>query len=300
MICGYPITLSNGLDVPCGKCMCCKVNRKRFWTGRLLAEMMFEPQSTFWTLTYAPETVPTVRSGKYAGALTLCPKDLQDGLKRWRAAAPRGERFRYFAVGEYGDIGTERPHYHVAAFGPRIDLSIEDRVNKMWSFVGKDGERQTVGRVTVSPLIPERCAYLAGYTVKKMTSKNDDRLLPGQHPEFTRMSRKPPLGAKLFQSIADTHFGERGSYILSLTGDVQKEFRANNRRYPLGRYWVNKLREYLDVPTPPPLTNEERFPDYEATLAKARGQAQKAYRRELSRPKRSMDSRRRTFSNIPF
>ena len=283
MLCAKPITLSAGYEVPCGQCMNCRINKKRFWVGRILAEAAYTENATFWGLTYAEENVPTVGFGPYADALTLRPKDLTDFIKRWRKMRPvvatktdpltnrkspvYGESFRYFAVGEYGDLG--RPHYHVIAFGPALSFDLEDRVKSVWQ----------KGRVSVSELVPERAAYCAGYTIKKMTKHGDNRLLEGQFPEFFRVSRKPPLGHRLFEDITEATFSRSGSIALVNQGDVAKEFRLENRRYPLGRYWVQKLREVLDVPTPPYIPPSQTDPDYSERVAEAKRKEAKAHRR---------------------
>ena len=256
--------------VPCQRCMNCRVNRRRFWTGRILAEAQYQPMSSFWGLTYAPEHVPTVGSGPYADALTLKPADLTNFIKRWRKLKPEHETFRYFAVGEYGELG--RPHYHVVAFGPRVDLSLEDRIRKAWSVLDEQGERRVLGRVSVSELIPERAAYCAGYTIKKLTKRDDNRLLDGQLPEFFRVSRRPPLGYLLFHDIARSVHTRSGSIKLALEGDVPKEFRASQNRYPLGRYWIQKLREVLDVEAPPYRSPEDLDPTYPERLERAKAQ----------------------------
>ena len=258
--------------------MNCRVNRRRFWTGRILAEAAYQPMSSFWGLTYAPEFVPTVGSGPYADALTLKPSDLTNFLKRWRRHKPEDEEFRFFAVGEYGELG--RPHWHIVAFGPRIDSALEDRIRKAWSVWDQKCEKHTLlGRVSVSELIPERAAYCAGYTIKKLTKANDNRLLQGQHPELFRVSRRPPLGYKLFEDIGHTAHTRNGSWKLAVEGDVQKEFRHQGARYPLGRYWVQKLREVLDVPTPEYKDPRDLDPNYEVRLEAAKAKERKLQRR---------------------
>lgn len=277
MLCASPVELSEGFSVPCGNCPNCRINRKRFWTGRMIAEASYCPASSFWGLTYAPETVPIVQSGPFAGAMTLDPRDLTNFIKRWRRLKPKDESFRYFAVGEYGDEG-HRPHYHLVAFGPRLDVALEDRIRRAWSYVDAQGTRRVIGRVSVSEFRPERAAYCAGYTIKKLTKPNDYRLLDGQHPEFFRVSRQPPLGHRLMEDIGRSCYTRSGSYLLAETGDVPHEFRIEKKRYPIGRYWIEKLREMLDVEKPQAKTNAERYPDYPERLARAKAQAAKARR----------------------
>lgn len=286
MLCARPVTLKEGFSVPCGDCFNCRINKKRFWTGRILAEMAYTEHTSFWGLSYAPEHVPSVKSGPFAGALTLNVSDARNFIKRWRILRDRDplykkEGFRFFLVGEYGDQGF-RPHYHVVAFGPRLDVRLEDRVRRAWSVRNDKGELELIGRVDVQPMEIRHAAYCAGYTLKKLTKENDFRLLDGQRPEFFRVSRKPPLGAALFEDIARSTYTRSGTIALGETGDVPNEFRYESRRYPLGRYWITKLREELGV-EPTKKTNEERYPDYAERLREAKRKEAKNRRQAFSR-----------------
>lgn len=262
MLCGNPTLLQGGLQVPCGRCYNCRINRQRFWTGRILAESVFQPHCSFWTLTYDDEHVPFVDGDEFHDVLNLSPRDLQLFIKRWRKFKPEDEEFRYFAVGEYGDR-FGRPHYHLVAFGPPVNLELETRVKETW---GK-------GRISVSELNRPRAAYCAAYTLKKMTKTDDSRLVPGQQPEFFRCSRKPALGARLMEHIAAATFTRSGSYLVAATEDVPKEFRLEGRRYSIGRYWINKLREVCDAPEKANLEKikaEQARPEYKERISKAK------------------------------
>ncbi|AXL14883.1 replication initiator protein [Microviridae sp.] len=105
MKCGYPVDIGGNLH-PCGRCMPCRINTKRMWTGRIIGESVaYKNNSTFLTMTYDEEHKPKDNS--------LSFRDLQGYLKRLRSGS-LGE-LRYFAVGEYGDK-TARPHYHAIIF----------------------------------------------------------------------------------------------------------------------------------------------------------------------------------------
>lgn len=136
----------------------------------MMLESLLHPYNSFWTLTYAPENEPLARS--------LEPADLRNWLKRFRRdLSPL--RVRFYACGEYGDE-TERPHYHVALFnypgcvyGRSRYRTIRgnccancDRVRDTWG----------LGLVDGGPLDPEGMQYVAGYVMKKMTAKDDQRL----------------------------------------------------------------------------------------------------------------------------
>lgn len=73
-------------------------------------------------------------------------------------------------------------------------------------------------------------------------TRNDDPRLQGRHPEFTRKSLKPGLGANHMHDVA--------SVMLSLdlearSDDVPSSLQHGRRSLPLGRYLRSKLRTYI-------------------------------------------------------
>lgn len=237
MLCRNPITMGMHL-YPCGQCMPCRFNRRREWTHRIMLEASLRTENAFVTLTYSDENLRMTSQQ----LPTLDPKDFQDWLKRFRAAiSPL--KVRFYGVGEYGDE-TQRPHYHVALFGyPPCRYGNSryrhytnccdncDRIRDTW---GK-------GNIFVGTLETESAQYVAGYVTKKMTAKDDERLL-GRHPEFARMSLRPGIGADFMHDVA--------SVVLDLNlvekeGDVPSSLRHGKRVLPLGRYLTKKLRKLV-------------------------------------------------------
>ena len=51
---------SNGskMEIPCGQCIGCRLDRSREWAARISAEASLYDQNCFITLTYAPENLP--------------------------------------------------------------------------------------------------------------------------------------------------------------------------------------------------------------------------------------------------
>lgn len=224
---------------PCNKCIPCLVNRKRLWTSRILLESMVSPKSSFLTLTYA-----TAPNGG-----TLVPKDLQDFFKRLRAKVSP-VAVRYYAVGEYGDE-TWRPHYHAALFGLGPE-DIED-VRSAWSLDGK-----SLGHVMLGDVSSASASYVAGYVTKKMTAADDARL-EGRYPEFSRMSRRPGLGAHAMDVFAKAILSQEGLKVKLDGYDVPYSFRHANRLYPFGRYLRARLRRALDIFNVDPRTGEVTY-----------------------------------------
>lgn len=174
-----------------------------------MLEARLHQSSFFCTLTYDQVHVP--------GDGGVRPRDVQLFLKRLREAC--AEKIRFFAVGEYGDR-TQRPHYHLVLFG-LLDYRL---IGSCWPF----------GAVHVGFVTPQSCAYVSGYTVKKWTKVVPE--LNGRHPEFTRMSLRPGIGAVAAEEIGRAYVSRSGAAALARDGDVASAVRIDGRLYPLGRY----------------------------------------------------------------
>lgn len=228
-----------------------------------MLEALCHETSSFVTLTYSDDAIPH--------DLSLNPKHIQDWLKRLRKAVSP-EKIRYFAVGEYGDQ-TERPHYHLALFNwvPCLNNSVRlhthnsccpacDALMKTW---GK-------GLISNGPLTQETAGYIAGYVVKKMTSKLDARL-GGRHPEFARMSTVPGVGKNALWDVASTSL----QYDL-VQSDVPTALRHGRRVLPLGRYLTHNLRTMVgrDASAPDEVLEarrQEMLPVFQAAITATEG-----------------------------
>lgn len=171
---------------------------------------------------------------------TLVPKDLQDFMKRLRRRI-HPETVRFFAVGEYGD-DSWRPHYHVALFGFQSCRYGQSRYSRLISRCCDRCElvRTTwsKGNVFLGTLENDSAGYLAGYTTKKMTAYDDERL-KGRHPEFARMSLRPGIGYDAMYEISDVLL----RYDLhKKLDDVPATLRSSSVEKSIGRYLRKRLR----------------------------------------------------------
>jgi hypothetical protein len=202
-----------------------------------MLEALESTSASFFTLTYSEENVP------YDGCVSI--DHHQRFLKRLRKRLG-GRTVRFFGVGEYGDL-TWRPHYHYALFnvGPEDAPVVDDA----WR----------LGFVYPGRLTPHSAAYVASYVNKKMTGKNDDRLLrPGGDrlaPEFARMSLRPGLGAGISDEVASELLGVPGFR----PGETQMPtvLRHGSKQLPLGRYLTRRIRQRIGLPAS--LTQGEEF-----------------------------------------
>ena len=220
MYCTNPGYITGVGFVPCGKCFACRVAKKKEWSDRLIIESHYHPFNYFVTLTYAPEHYPDDES--------LDPEVLKKFIKRLGYYC--GKVPQYFACGEYGDEDyTERAHYHLAIFS---DKDIFNEILASWEF----------GNVDIKPLVPERCKYICGYVVKKMT-KGDDPRLDGRHPEFFSNSRRPALGYAFLYEFLERFANDESFRNQMLTHAYPPySIRIGGRNISLPRYVRDKLR----------------------------------------------------------
>lgn len=269
MICENPFTQHGARAYPCGACIACRIKRKSEWSTRLELESAHHVQSTFCTLTYRPDTLRFVEhihpsTGELIRHATLIRKDLSDWLKRLRIAFHRSNsnasQIRFFACGEYGER-LQRPHYHVILFGypgcrygkSRYDdgRTIDccdscDRIRDSWG----------LGIVQAEPLAAAHIRYTAGYVLKKMTSKNDTRLL-GRAPEFSAMSlQNGGIGIGAVPELA-RRSAKQNYDVISMVP------LKSGRKGLVGRYLKKKTRQHLGSP-------DGKAPDYVQADAQAR------------------------------
>lgn len=194
------------LQLPCRKCVGCRLTKSREWANRVVMEQLYHDESWFLTLTYDDDHLPPAypvdpATGEILSVhATLVKKDLQDFMKRLRKNSKQD--LRYFASGEYG-TQTYRPHYHLLIFGLHLDdlqlikrnfagqqYYISDLISKCWSF-----GIHILGQVTW-----QSAAYVARYTMKKATHGFDPRYYEkaGIQPEFQTMSLRPAIGRRYF------------------------------------------------------------------------------------------------------
>lgn len=195
---------------------------------RQYLESLCHDESCFVTLTYDDKNLPEGSS--------LVPGHAVNFLKRLRDRLYRadGRRLRYFLVGEYGDE-SQRPHYHLSLFG--VGQHLTSFINECW---GR-------GFAYAAEFNETTAQYVAGYVVKKLTSKDDPRLC-GRYPEFARMSRKPGLGAGAVAVIAEALGSDNGLDDILSNGDVPYKLNLGRRSIPLGRYLREVLRDEMGVP----------------------------------------------------
>lgn len=177
------------VQIPCGKCVGCLLDRSKNWAIRCVLEASLWPKNCFITLTYAPEHLPDNGS--------LVKEHFTLFMKRLRKKY--GEGIRFFQCGEYGSCGN-RPHYHACLFNFDFPDKVLWKRNSSGSLLYRSPSLEklwpygfsTIGEVTI-----ESAAYVARYVIKKMDGVQidyGDRL-----PEYVNMSRRPGIAHDWFQ-----------------------------------------------------------------------------------------------------
>lgn len=175
----------NYIELPCGQCIGCRLERSRNWAVRCVHEASLYKDNCFLTLTYDNAHLPKDNS--------LVKKHLQDFWKRLRFSISPA-KLRYFACGEYGSQ-FERPHYHACVFGYSPEdkklytvrcgsrLYVSPLIGRLWPY-----GFHTIGDVTF-----DSAAYVARYVLKKVNGDKADEYYHGREPEYVVMSRKPGI-----------------------------------------------------------------------------------------------------------
>lgn len=210
--------ISDFVEIPCGKCIGCRLEYSRQWANRMMLECKYHSQNWFITLTYDDLHVPRSYygdpdSGEPLPSLTLNKRDIQLFFKRLRKQT--GQHFRYYACGEYGE-NTHRPHYHFIVFGLELDdlkflrradnfdYFTSETIANAWSqFDNHTGERTPIGFHMVCNVSWETCAYVARYVTKKLNGAAAEFYDTFNiSPEFCLMSRRPGIARQYFDENA--------------------------------------------------------------------------------------------------
>jgi hypothetical protein len=213
------------VNLPCGRCIGCRLERSRQWAVRCVHEASLHEQNCFITLTFDDKNLEPGGS--------LVKADFQNFMKRLRKRFFGNSKgnVRYFHCGEYGEkLG--RPHHHAALFG----LDFPDRL--LWSTKGNVRLYRSCilealwpyGHSTVGDVTFESAAYIARYVTKKITGEMADSHYGGRLPEYCTMSRRPGIAREWFNRYKDDLYPKDFAVIRGKKCKVPKYY---NRCYEL-------------------------------------------------------------------
>lgn len=199
--CTNPITLFQvgkeyyplGLQLPCGKCLACRIKKRKEWSIRMLHELNYHEKSSFVTLTYTDQHLPPNGS--------LVKADLQKFFKRLRRDT--NTPIKYFACGEYGkrsrliqarsgrlyQTDGDRPHYHFILYGIGLTKFDKELVMENWPYC--DWSNKHIAKDSFGIVEPNSISYVAQYIDKKFTGDKavEEYQLKGREPVFSLCSK---------------------------------------------------------------------------------------------------------------
>lgn len=248
------IDLINGgliysIEVGCGKCYNCKLNRANSWSFRIMEELKTAYSSCFVTLTYMEPALSK------RGFMTLDKAHVQGFIKRLRKieldyekkcgiekVIGKKPKIKYFCAGEYGS-DTRRPHLHLII----MNLMSTDTVYEAWKF----GELYKVNEGTkLNPVYNEARQFYAGniiiddanintidYTVKYLSKDQTVNLFPKFDglAEFNLQSKDLGKGY-IRDETKSFHYSHLGNnYLVTHRG----------YKIPLGKYLRDKIYQCL-------------------------------------------------------
>lgn len=207
------------LQVPCGRCIGCRLEYSRRWAIRCVHEAKMYEKNSFITLTYDNEHYPENGS--------LNKTDFPLFMKRLRKKY--GQNIKFYHGAEYGTVCRNcmqhktkctcgaytptigRPHHHACLFNFQFSdltfftsrmgtsLYISESLRAIWPF-----GFSTIGDVTF-----QSAAYVARYVTKKITGEKSAEHYGDKLPEHVSMSRKPGIGRQFVEKyMSDIYPGD--------------------------------------------------------------------------------------------
>lgn len=212
------------LELPCSRCIGCKLDRARSWSIRIMHEAQLFDSNLFLTLTYDDEKLAKLDPPRRLDP-SLNYRDYMLFMKRLRRSYSgvslvvnkKGRKvkpIRFFVAGEYGGL-TKRPHFHSILFNTRF----EDQ-ERMFNGTYRSSICELLwrcGNVVIGDVTAQSASYVAGYTLSKVYGQRaaefyedvvDVRTgeLSSRRPEFVQMSRRPGIGSMWYDKYSGDVF----------------------------------------------------------------------------------------------
>lgn len=255
MRCLYPRFLTNTAGiVPCGRCLHCRVDKRRKKSSRIMLEGMLNEHILFVTLTYKDDFLPISafhpRTGEFWGhpSGTLDIGGFERFIKRLRKRMiTNNYKLRYFACGEYGDQNW-RPHYHLIIFG--LPFKDKNLIYDSWHDPETGQLMCNPDRIDVQ--IPKKqsdvAGYCTGYIMKNLTrAKTSHQVsqLVCRCPEFVSSSRG--IGLPFVDHLVKSIGSSSGKAYIEFSGDIPRQFIIDGKKWPIDSFMRGKILEKLGI-----------------------------------------------------
>lgn len=185
-------TTEGNMKIPCGKCNECVTKRAQEWALRARHEMSCHKENCAITLTYNPESLPSIR---------IVKTELQKFIKRLRKHLKKP--IRYMVSHEYGSQ-TFRPHHHLLIFGWNPADQKYWKTTKKGNKIYRSPELEklwTLGNSSINGTCNEKAAYyIAAYALKgkkhTLTDPHTGELISVS--DSMDVSKRPAIGYNYF------------------------------------------------------------------------------------------------------
>lgn len=219
------------LDLPCGQCIGCRLERSRQWAVRCMHEASLNDCNLFVTLTYSDEHLP--------GA-SLRYRDFQLFMKRLRKARP-GTPIRFFMSGEYGET-TFRPHYHALLFNcwfsDRVQFGVGAGGAQQWISAELD-ELWGLGNCVIGSVTFQSAGYVARYCLEKVNGEQAKAYYRRLDPVTLQMVDVVPEFMHCSQGIGKAYLAKHWDSIFNNASPGRVV--QNGRLQKAPRYYDKKL-----------------------------------------------------------
>jgi len=205
-------------QLPCSKCIECRLEYARQWAVRSVHEAMMHESNSFITLTYSDEHLPpkleykhfqqfqwslrdkifkdTYNQSKSTLSYTQFRKEHKDELEK--------RRISIFVTGEYGDT-YKRPHWHALIFNWRPqDVTYKytsDRGDRVFSSTTLDN-LWGKGITEIGDITFHSAGYCARYAAKKLVHGHDGH----QYEPISKKSQRNAIGKRWLEKYHDDIF----------------------------------------------------------------------------------------------
>lgn len=237
-------------ELPCGKCIECRLEYARSWSIRCIHESQMYSQSSFITLTYSEENLSSDKL--YYADFQLFIKRLRDsvfqkflknfGKENWKLLSKEEKKktfdpFRVgmFVTGEYGGK-NKRPHWHAIIFNwwpedavfrkksdcGEYDIYTSKILDNLWGKNNSDEVPNQVGTVTL-----KSAGYVARYAAKAFIHGDEkDKYKP-----ISKKSSHQAIGKKYLEKFWSDIFSY--GYVVVTGGE----------KLPIPRYYIKWLQK---------------------------------------------------------
>lgn len=237
-------TASNYVEIPCGWCLNCRVDKRNFWADRAKFEYCDKLTASFVTLTsdnahlsqqmfHAFDDNELVATLDYSKVTKFIQR-----LRHFIKYHPELQGvlcqpdFSYIFVGEYGQQGElfDRPHFHVLFFG--LDFAF---MKKYMEAEWRDGY------IDVLPLLDGGITYVLKYMDKQLFGELAKQTYDVRGLARPKMHMSKSFGVKLFTKYASDII--KNDYTYPVEHGLRRPLSAYYKKKFTGGSWI---RDYTD------------------------------------------------------